>query len=113
MAHKTKVRGGMCAVLHLVLKKKWFDMIDSLEKRVEYRTSENVIRQIDRWYGRSLIHGLNLVVVFHDGYRRGRRSVAFFADPPRLKWKSDNPEWGEPDCEHYSIPLVGGGIELV
>ena len=113
MAHRTSVRKDMCSVLHLVLKKKWYDMIDALKKREEYRTSENVTKQIDRWYGHALVNDLNLAVVFYDGYGKDRRNMAFFADPPQLRTRCEHKEWGEPDGPHYVIPLFGGGIELV
>lgn len=113
MAHRTNVRKDMCSVLHLVLKKKWYDLIDSLKKREEYRTSTSVTKQIDRWYGHAMVNGMNLAVVFYDGYGKGRRKMAFFADPPKLRSGCGHPEWGEPERPHYAIPLVGGGIELV
>jgi len=48
-------------ILHLVLKKKWFDMIASGEKTVEYRKFSQY--WIDRISGKK-------VVVFHLGYTR-------------------------------------------
>ena len=42
-----KIKKCECSVLHLVLKKKWYDMIASGEKREEYR---EVITLLKRGY---------------------------------------------------------------
>ena len=56
-------KGGIVlkSILHLTLKKKWFDLIKSGEKKVEYRQAKQY--WIKRLYGRRFdeIH-------FHNGY---------------------------------------------
>ena len=95
-----------CAVLHLTLKRKWYDMIESGRKRQEYRTSKKVIRDIERWYGHTLITGDVRVVQFALGYAKGR---------PTMTWKVSvvfwtsfayHPEWGQPRESHYVIDLA-------
>ncbi|MBQ3342480.1 MAG: hypothetical protein IJG84_11330 [Kiritimatiellae bacterium] len=112
MSEKKKIAKRLCSILHLVLKRKWYDMIASGEKLEEYRTSDKVKGQIDKWYGHALINGKMSVVVFHDGYRRDRRSMAFLACKPEVRNRSSNPDWGEPHCDHYVIHLVNE-VELV
>jgi len=113
MENNPRVQRSKCEVLPLTLKKKWYDMIDSLDKFEEYRTSNRVKRMIEQWYGRSLMTKKNLVVEFFHGYSRGRRKMAFYADPPISRSVAMHPEWGEPEQEHYVIPLSGCRIELV
>lgn len=106
MSEKKKIGKWQCSILHLVLKRKWYDMIASHEKLEEYRTSEKVKVQIDKWHGHAWINGKMSVVVFHDGYRRDRRSMAFLAGNPEVRNGLLNPDWGEPCGDHYVIPLV-------
>ena len=101
------------AVLPLVLKAKWYDMIASGDKREEYRTSQNVISRIERWVGRGVIEKKLLVVEFFLGYQKNRPHMAFTADIPVIR--NDPAEraqdvlhfdWGEPCLRHYAIPLI-------
>lgn len=94
-----------CSVLPLVLMGKWFDMIASGEKREEYRTSENVCRQIERWAGHSMIMDKHMVVEFFLGYQRDRQKMAFLARMPKFRDYAEHPEWGETDFPHYVIRL--------
>lgn len=111
-----------CAVLSLVLKYKWYDMIERGEKREEYREKKpywetRLVNWIDKQDG--------LVVPVIE-FRRGRA-----ADAPRMAFVSDGPMgrngfvmaycmrraavrpgWGEPNEEHYVIPL-GERVVLV
>ena len=95
-----------CTVLTLTLEKKWFDMIGSGEKKQEYRTSEKVLRQIERWYGHSLIRGKMMVVKLCLGYQKKRREMTFTTGRPFWSYSSAFPKWGEPDSPHYVIPLL-------
>lgn len=95
------------AVLPLVLKAKWYDMIASGDKREEYRTSKNVIRQIERWVGRGTIEKKLLVVEFFLGYQKNRKHMAFLAELPVCRDGAKHPEWGEPKERHYVIPILG------
>lgn len=110
-----------CAVLHLVLKRKWYDMIASGEKREEYRDATPYWRtRLSRWIGRSaaVIEGdppdKELVVAFALG--RTKPTMFFTASlwptlavvHVRLYWHR---EWGEPKTPHYVISL-GERVEL-
>ena len=102
-----KLKRSECSVLPLVLMGKWYDLIASGEKREEYRTSTNVIRQIERWVGHSCIMRKHLVVEFYLGYQRNRKHMAFLAELPVCREGAKHPEWGEPKERHYVIPLLG------
>lgn len=101
-----------CAVLPLVLEKHWYDMIASGKKKEEYCVSERVMRQIERWFGAAWINNKRLVVQFFLGYQKDRPSIAFEAGTPFTSTQSMQPNWGEPPCFHYVIPLVEE-VELV
>ena len=101
-----------CSVLPLVLMGKWFNMIASGKKREEYRTSNNVIRQIERWVGHSTITDKHLVVEFFLGYQKDRPKMAFLARIPGSRDYAEHPDWGEPEGAHYVIPIMGKEIRL-
>ena len=68
-----------CAVLPLVLKKQWYDMIDRGEKRIEYREAKPYwIRRIANWC-RRMDTGVTPVLEFRCGYRAGAPTMAFVA----------------------------------
>lgn len=79
--------------LHLTLKKKWFDMIASGEKKEEYREDK------DYWRRRLLIRGESVddMRLFHEvEFRNGYRK-----DAPKMRFKCEDirpgigrPEWG-------------------
>ena len=91
---------------------KWFNMIASGKKREEYRTSKNVISQIERWVGHSMIMDKYMVVEFFLGYQSDRPKMAFLARMPEFRDRSDHPDWGEPEVEHYVIPIIGEEIRI-
>lgn len=101
-----------CCVLPLVLQGKWFNMIESGGKKEEYRTSSNVMRQIERWCGEAAINNKYRVVRFHLGYQRDRPAMTFIADMPYSSTCQMQPNWGEPSGFHYVIPLAEE-VELV
>lgn len=101
-----------CAVLPLVLERHWYDMVASGKKKEEYRVSERVMRQIERWCGEAYINSRRLVVQFFLGYQKDRPSVVFAAGAPFAATQSLQPAWGEPPCFHYVIPLAEE-VELV
>ena len=83
-------------ILHLTLKKKWFDMIASGEKKEEYREDKPY------WRKRLLLRGdcvddirLFHVVEFRNGYRK---------DSPRMRFKCDRSEPGEGRTEWGANP---------
>jgi len=106
MTDVLEVESGRCEILTLVLKKKWFDLINANEKRAEYRTAPSVCRQIDRWFGHARINGKFPIVKFCLGYQKNRATMYFLAGDVAIGSSSDSPGWGEPDGWHYSIPLI-------
>lgn len=111
-----------CAVLHLVLKKKWFDMIASGEKREEYRDAKPYWEtRLSRWIDRSaaVIEGdppdKDLVVAFALGRTKPTMFFAAYLWPTSFAEVHDRsywrPEWGEPRTPHYVIAL-GERVEL-
>ena len=104
-----------CEVLTLVLKKKWFDLIASGEKKEEYRTAESIWKQIDGWVGRAAI-GLDhhkgvqpiryeKVVQFCLGYGHSRPTMLLHATDVTVRTYAIHPDWGEPDEAHLVITL--------
>lgn len=73
-----KLKRSECAVLPLVLKKQWYDMIDRGEKYIEYREAKPYwIRRIANWCRR--MEGRTPVLEFRCGYRAGAPTMAFVA----------------------------------
>ena len=112
-----------CAVLKLVLKRKWYEMIERGEKREEYRAAS------DYWLKRLANWDLNPagtpVVEFRLGYAKNAPRMAFwvlgqntaggmktYALVDRETEKLRHPEWGEPDESHFVIRL-GGPVSLL
>ena len=103
-----RFKRSKCVVLPLVLKGRWYDAIEMGAKAEEYRTSTNVVRMIQRWWGKVKIEDKYPVVEFRRGYR---------ADAPRMNWIVSgvffrdvgcyaDPEMGEPtDKPHHAIHL--------
>ena len=92
-----------CAILPLVLKKKWFDEIRLGGKREEYRacTPYWAIR-LSNWDNTDATAH---VVEFRLGYAKDAPRVAY--NSPWYTSTDDcrHPEWGEPDGLHYIIFL--------
>lgn len=96
----------MGRVLHLRLKKKWFDMIASGEKKEEYRdlTEYWQVRLVDHIYDQLYDFKKFDEVYFKNGYLK---------DSPFLKVKckgirigEGKPEWGaEPGKKYFVIEL--------
>lgn len=99
-----------CAVLPLVLKGKWYDMIASGEKREEYRdaTPYWAVR-LKNWDD----DGRECVVEFRRGYAHDAPRMAFMST---WYWHwagmARHKEWGEPDSQHYVIAL-GPRVKLL
>lgn len=105
-----KLKRRKCAVLPLVLKRKWYDLIEDGFKYEEYRTSETVLHQIQRWWGRANIEKLKAVVEFRRGYGKDAPRMAQVAENVYFRDAGDyvHPELGEPtDKPHYAIFLAG------
>lgn len=81
--------------LHLVLKHKWYDMIASGEKKVEYRELKDYYRK--KFYNKNYTH-----VVFHKGYTN--ETMTFRIEGIGIG--GGKPEWGaEPDKNYFKIVL--------
>lgn len=100
----TPIRGEDCAILPLVLKHKWYDMIQNGKKNVEYREAKPYWRKrIMRWlYSPKPIH----IVAFSRGYRK---ADMFFEASTSFNTYigSARPDLGQPQEEHYKIHLLG------
>ena len=104
-----------CVILPIVVKRKWFDMIASGEKKEEYREKKLYWdRMINGWHRRMWARGAGFAVVeFRDNYGRDARRIAFFAMNQNrmdrqhysIRIKKKHPEWGEWDGERYVIHL--------
>lgn len=100
-----KIKRGDCSVLHLVLMKKWYDMIASGEKREEYRDAKDYYRtRIGNFIRRYADKGLKkLVVAFSCGRRKADLHMTVIG--VNIYPDSLHPEWGEPKGDHYVIVL--------
>lgn len=92
-------------ILHLTLKKKWFDMIASGDKKEEYR-------EIKPYWDKRLFGDYNDceeyfvfdVVEFRNGYGKNKPSVTVECEA--IIRGEGRPEWGaEPGKEYYVIKL--------
>ena len=112
-----------CAVLKLVLKRKWYEMIERGEKREEYRAATDYwLKRLANW---DLHPAGTPVVEFRLGYSKNAPRMAFwvfgqntvggmrtYALVDRETEKLRHPEWGEPDEPHFVIRL-GGPVSLL
>lgn len=101
---------------HLNLKKKWFDMILSGEKKEEYREIKPYfIKRFKRsghihinktWWPFSMVE-----IIFSNGYRADRRQMKAEITGMRFHEKGLK-NWGADPCEFYFI-LELGKVELI
>ena len=112
-----KLERSRCAVLSLILKGKWYDLIASGVKREEYRVATQYWqKRIENWV---LSNKPNHIIEFRRGYRRDAPRMAFSAMAiikDRLRWfgmrqADDHPEWGEPRGLHFVL-VLGSRVEL-
>lgn len=90
-------------ILHLTLKKKWFDMILSGEKKEEYRDIKP--------YWRKRLLGKNFDAVrFINGY--SKKSPTFLIKFNGLKLGMGRLEWGAPGSRLVFIIKLGDIIKL-
>lgn len=116
-----KLKRSECAILHLVLKKPWYDMIAGGEKREEYRDATRYwTRRIMNVAKKAmeLIGGkgkLPVVIAFSCGYTKA--DMFFECDDITrhseysVRCVSPRMAWGEPNASHYVIKL-GERVEL-
>ena len=98
----------MNILLNLTIKRRWFDMIASGEKREEYRSADN--RQVVGTYKRLFNYLWPIVsckMILRNGYRMDSRALAVRVLSIDLCMMSlpEHPGWGEPNCPHYAILL--------
>ena len=106
-----KLKKCECAVLPLVLKSKWYDMIASGEKREEYRDFKPFWRKrLEKWWTRKPGDTRKRVVAFSRGYRKA--DMFFVVISSCMTDGSGKPEWGEPDTPHWVISL-GRRVDLI
>lgn len=93
-----------CAILPLVLKKKWYAMIASGEKKEEYREAKPYWqKRISKWLASEKDYH---VVAFSLGYKKAdmffliKKIDIFSQSKCYLKT-----EWGEEEGAHYTIQL--------
>ena len=110
-----------CSVLPLVLKTKWYRMIECGIKLEEYRYATDYWNtRIANWINRHIDEDKTAVVEFRLGYQKNAPRMAFILDAllgpaPRISVVpafTSHPEWGEPICKYWTIRL-GERVELV
>ena len=97
----------MNIIMNLTIKRRWFDMIASGEKREEYRELDNmqVAKAVARTYLEPKVDG---VMVLRNGYRMDSQALAVRVLSIDLCMMNlpEHPEWGEPtDRAHFAIML--------
>lgn len=89
--------------LHLTLKKKWFDMIASGEKKEEYREIK------DYWTKRLLHPDLSLnpywLVQFRNGYSKDAPTITLVCKG--ISIKEGNSKWGAVEGQKYFVIELG------
>ena len=114
-----KLKRSECAVLSLVLERKWFEMIERGEKREEYRDDSRYwFTRLENWALATRIH----VAEFRMGYARNAPRMAFsmaglpvaplHLEPPfaalvfaKVRQHAVHRDWGEPVARHIVIAL--------
>lgn len=105
-----QLKRSECAVLPLVLKGKWYDMIACGEKREEYRDFKPFWnKRLEKWRTRNPGDTRKRVVAFSRGYRKA--DMFLVAIGLCMTDTSGCPKWGEPDTPHWVISL-GRRVEL-
>ena len=108
-----KLKKSECAILPLVLKKKWYNLIDSGEKKEEYRAAKPYWEvRIGNWLKEAQSKNLAPVVAFSLGYRPATMFFRVPAYPVMYSAGARHPGWGETAVPHYVIEL-GERVEIV
>lgn len=96
-----KLKRSECAVIHLVLKHKWYDMIASGYKVEEYRAdTPHWSARLNTWMDEPKKYH---VVAFQRGYHKA--SMWFICNEITPTDFCANPQWGEKPEPHYIIFL--------
>lgn len=105
-----KLKASDCAILHLVLKSKWYDLIASGEKQEEYRDAKPYWnKRILKWRAQQATDWAKidtskfLEVALSRGYRLP--GMFFLVSRCCIYDAIDHPTWGEPDTPHWVIGL--------
>ena len=130
---KKSIQGEANKTLHLVLKRKWWDMIDSGEKTEEYRDVNHywAIRLLDnqyKWYSQNIDYPDNFIdwlcfglahndiafrsyenVCFHLGYTNTTMTYRV-EDICIIHGSACNKEWGAEESKHYFVIKLGERI---
>ena len=120
-----EINRAKCAILSLVLKGKWYDMIEHGVKREEYRDATKYWRiRLNNWDKRFTSKNTP-VVEFRRGYRQNAPRMYFwcmgietvsgmrpYAYVDQSCDKLRHPSWGEPSTPHFFIEL-GGRVTLI
>lgn len=113
-----QLKRSECAILPLVLKGKWYDMIASGEKREEYRDFKPYWqKRIVKWSHEAQIISKDpkaQVVAFSRGYKKADMFFTVFGVTllTRYYYRPLTSKWGEPETPHFII-LLGERVELV
>lgn len=98
------IKRSNCAILHLGLKRPWFNRIASGEKREEYRAATPYWAvRLSNWDSTTAEHH---VVEFRLGYAAGAPRMAFLSPWYTTTDECRHPDWGEPDTAHFVIILT-------
>ena len=104
-----QLKRSECAILPLVLKGKWYDMVESGEKKEEYRDYKPFwLKRICNCIRKEGC--VEAVLAFSKGYKK-----ADLFHIINLVYKTDcsnHPEWGEPETRHFVIKL-GDRVQLI
>ena len=124
-----ELKRSECTILPLVLKRKWYDMIECGEKKSEWRRADYWLDRVAAWFQKSQRDNLVPVVEFRHGYAKDARRMAFvcgwlwnsekrrfaYCTPPyawlNKDWQPQHPEWGETQIERVAI-LLGERVTL-
>lgn len=112
-----QLKRSECAVLPLVLKGKWYDMIASGEKKEEYRDFKPFWeKRIHKVYKRSCDNNTIMVIAFSKGYKKADMffvcDYAVGVSEGCIKTHKLKTEWGQPNSPHI-ILAIGERVELV
>lgn len=103
-----KLKRSECEVLPLVLKRRWFDLVATGQKREEYRDHTNYwTTRIGNWFDRAGRDGLSMVMEFRLGYAARAPRTAFLLDCLFIReaYTFPHPDWGEPCGAHFVLHL--------
>lgn len=110
------LKRSKCSILPLVLKRRWFEMVERGEKKEEYRDAKPFWKtRLLNWAWFKRGGARKLVVAFSLGYRKP--TMFFLARPfPFVPGQAllhvyytrrdGHPEWGEPREYHFVIKLI-------